>query len=110
MFTLIAQAAQPTATFNKNTLPTYFPPAAYFTDIGSLLNIIIPALVMIAALIFLAMLIFASFKILTSAGDPDKVAEGRNTATFAVIGLVIIAVSFLVVRVIGYVLGIDLPI
>ncbi|MCX7996183.1 MAG: hypothetical protein N2691_00280 [Patescibacteria group bacterium] len=102
--------AQSREGINATTLPSYFPPARYFTDIGSLLDVIVPALVMVATLGLLAMLIYASFIYLTSQGDPDKVVEARNIATYAILGLVLIMISFLIVRIIEYVFQLNLPI
>lgn len=95
---------------NATTLPSYFPPARYFVNIGSLLNVIVPALLFVATIGLLAMLIYAAFKFLTSQGEPEKVEEARNIATYAIIGMLLIFLSFLMVRVINYVFDLNLPI
>lgn len=95
--------------FNATTIPSYYPSLKYFNNIGSLVNILVPTLMLVAAFGFLAMIFYAGFKLLSSAGDPEKITEARNIITYGVIGLLIMMVSFLVVKVVEYVLGIDLP-
>lgn len=102
--TLLAQQR-----FNATTLPSYYPSLKYFNNIGSLVNLLVPLAVLGAALIFLGMIFYAAFTLLTSQGDPEKVAQGRNIITYGVIGLIVIMMSFLAVKVIEFVLGIDLP-
>jgi hypothetical protein len=57
----------------------------------------------IAAVIFI---IFGGVKFLTSGGDPKQVEGARKTITWAIIGLVLILMSFMIVRTIGEVTGV----
>lgn len=95
--------------FNATTLPTFYPSMRYFNNIGSLVNIIVSTVMLVAGIVFLGMIFYASFIMLTSTGDPEKVAQGRNIVTFGFIGLLIMLSAFLVVKVVEYFLGIDLP-
>ncbi len=95
--------------FNATTLPTYYPSMQYFNNIGSLVNIIVSTVMLVAGIVFLGMIFYAAFIMLTSTGDPEKVAQGRNIITFGFIGLLIMLSAFLVVKVVEYFLGIDLP-
>lgn len=95
------------AQINATTIPTYFPPARYFTSIGALVNTVVPALLLVAAIILLGMLLLAGYRVLTAAGNPDAITEARNTATFAIVGIVVIMLSYLIVRVVSYILGVD---
>lgn len=95
------------AQINATTIPSYFPPARYFTSIGALVNTVVPALLLIAALILLAMLFYAAYKVLTAGGNPDAITEARNTATFAIVGIVVIMLSYLIVRIVSFILGVD---
>ena len=96
------------AQLNATTLPTYFPPARSFTTIGGMVNLLVSVLVFGAGIIFLVMLFYAGFIVLTGGGDPEKMTEARNIATYAVVGLVLILTSYLIVRVIGYIFQVDL--
>ncbi len=95
--------------FNATTLPTYYPSMRYFNNIGSLVNILVSTAMLIAGIVFLGMIFYAAFIMLTSAGDPEKVAQGRNVITYGFIGLLIMLSAFLVVKVVEFFLGIDLP-
>ena len=44
------------------------------------------------------MLIMGGFRYITSGGDQKKASEARGTLTFAIIGLVVIAGAFLILR------------
>lgn len=59
-----------------------------------------------AGIICLIFVIFGGFKFLTSGGEKEKVEEGRKTITWALIGLVIIFLSFAIVRLVGSVTGV----
>jgi hypothetical protein len=48
-------------------------------------------------------IIYSGYQLLTSGGDPKKVQGGRQTLTFAIIGLIIVLSSFLIINVIGVV-------
>jgi len=79
--------------------PTIIPqgglPKAY--DIGSNLILLTFILVIILALFFL---IWGGIKWVTSSGDKTKVQAARNTMVYAIIGLVIVFLSYFVINVI----------
>lgn len=84
----------PTALGNIPTDPTEFT--------GRILTIAIG----LAGGIALIFMVFGSIKILTSAGDPKKVADGREIIIAAVAGTLFLILSVLILRFIG---GIFLP-
>jgi len=88
--------------------PTTFP-ASRFANINILLGILIPLAFIIAGLIFGSMLIVVAYTILTAAGDQEKIQKAQNTATFAVIGIVVVVVAALLVRLLGFITGIPIP-
>lgn len=45
--------------------------------------------------------IFAGIKFLTSGGDPKQVESAKKTLTFAIIGLIIVLLSFVIISVIA---------
>ncbi len=74
---------------------------------GVFANLIRVALGFAGIALFL-MLIVGGFRYITSGGDP-KAAEGaRNTLTFAILGLVLIASAFLILRFIGTFTGAEI--
>ena len=85
-----------------------FPPAK-ISNLGKILNVILPLLQIGAALLFLVMLFRATLIWITAGDKAENIAKAQNMMIFAVIGLLIVAFSFLFVKIIGYVLNINLP-
>jgi len=76
-------------------------------NIGDIISALIPYIFTIAGLILFIMLIMGGFGFLTSGGNPDKVKAAQGKLTSAVIGFVIIFVSYWLIRILEIVLGID---
>lgn len=66
---------------------------------------IIRAALMFAGIIALIFIILSGIKMVTSGGDPKAVDAAKKTLTFAIIGLVIVLLSFFIVSIIGYITG-----
>ncbi len=80
---------------------------ACIKDIVDVIKNIIRLLVPIAAVAFLIMLIFGGFQFLTSGGDPKAAAAARNTLTYAVIGIILVVISWLILLLIQNITGVD---
>lgn len=65
------------------------------------LNKVIELIYVIASIIFVFMVIISAVQWILSGGDKEKVAAARNRLTFAVIGIVLLAVAFVIIGVIG---------
>ena len=59
----------------------------------------------LAGLTAVFFIIFAGFKFLTSGGDPKQVDGARKTLTYAIAGLIIVFISFAIIKLIGTVTG-----
>jgi len=81
---------------------------AKFTNLASFLNILLPLTMVGAALIFLAMALFGGFTWLTSGGSQENLAKAQKTFINAIIGLVIVIFAFVLTKVIGYMLNVDI--
>lgn len=86
---------------------TTFPPAR-LGNIGAILNVILPLLILGAALLFLVMFLLAGFQWLTAGGSMENAKKAQKTMSFAVIGLVVVVVSYTAVKLIGVILQINL--
>jgi hypothetical protein len=75
--------------------------------IGSLISIILPYIFIGAGLALLVFLIIGGFQFLTSAGDPKSMEAGKARITQALIGFIIIFVSYWLVQIIAKILGIE---
>ncbi len=81
---------------------------ACIPDIIGIIQKIISFLAPAAAIAFLVMLIFGGFKYVTSGGDPKQTASARSTLTYAIIGIILVVVSWLILTLIGFFTGIDI--
>jgi len=81
---------------------TTFAPAK-FANIGTLLNLITPLLMVGAAVIFLVMLIMGAFTYLMAGDNPENVKKAQKTLMFSVVGLVIVISAYLIMKIIGYI-------
>ena len=88
--------------------PTTFP-AVRFANIGVLLGIIIPLAYIVGGLICGWMLIWSAYLIITASGEAENVQKAQQTATFAVIGILVIIVSAVLVNLLGFITNIDFP-
>lgn len=93
---------------NPTSIQNMFP-AARFTDLGTLLNIVTPILTILAVLILGGMLGRSALLILTAGDDAEKVAQARQTATYAVIGIIIIVSAYFIVKLVGVIFQVNIP-
>lgn len=70
-------------------------------------NVVSVALAL-AGLALFAMLIIGGFKYLTSGGDPKAAEQAKNTLTYAILGLVIMVVAYLIMRFLENLTGLTL--
>lgn len=83
-----------------------------FTDISTLLNSgaslgIVDLLFFLAGGAFTIYMLFGGITLMTSSGDPKKVAEAKQTITNAFVGLLIVIFAYWIVEFLGLFLGLD---
>lgn len=66
---------------------------------------IISSLLFVAGIALFLMLLSGGIKFITSGGDPKKLESARSTLTFAIIGIILVAASYLVLVLIGTITG-----
>jgi len=71
-------------------------PGQGFT-VEKILTQIIGWFLYVAGAIAVIYLIWAGYTYITSAGDPEKATKGRNSIVYAVIGIVVIVLSYVIV-------------
>jgi len=84
-------------------------PIAKFDSVTTLVNLIVPIMMLVGGVITLTMLLLGAYRYLTSEGNPEKISKAQNVIWYAVIGLFLIVASFILTRIIGYVLKVDMP-
>ncbi len=77
------------------------------TAISSIISLTVNILGVVGALAALLFLIWGGIKWITSGGDREKLESARRTVIFAIIGLVVIILSYVVINLVGGVLGIN---
>jgi len=68
---------------------------------------ILTVAVSLAGLALMVMLIVGGFKFLTSGGDPKATASAQQTMTYAIAGIALMAVAFLIFKIIQYFTGVN---
>lgn len=54
------------------------------------------SIISLAGIVLFVMLLFGGFKLLTSGGNPESVTSAQKTITYAIVGIAIIALSYLI--------------
>ncbi len=80
-------------------------PAARISNISTLLNLVLPLVMGGAGLVCLMMALYAAFNIMTHGDNPEALKKYYASMVFAIVGLLIVIASFLIVRVIGIMIG-----
>lgn len=79
-----------------------------FHDLGGLVSAILPVLISVAGLALFAYLIMGGIKYITSGGDEKAVMEAKKIITNALVGMIIVFVSFWIIRILETVLGLEI--
>ncbi len=76
--------------------------------LADLISFFIPYIYGIAGLVLFGLLIAGGFGFLTSAGDPDKVKGAQGKITSALVGFLIIFLSYWLVQILEVLFGIEI--
>jgi len=79
----------------------------WFTNIGTLINLLLPTFFYGAGLALLIYLVFGGVQLMLSQGEPKAIEGAKNKITGAVIGFIIIFVAYWLVVLVGKLLGIS---
>jgi putative copper export protein len=78
-----------------------------YTGLNQVLSTVFGILFLVAALLTIAYLIWGAIDYITSAGDKNKIHAARDKIIYAIIGLVVVLISFFIISVFGSVLNIN---
>lgn len=92
------------AGFKFNNVPTRYGQA----KIGDVITLALPYVYSFAGIALLIMLIAGGITLMTAAGDQNKTKQGYGMISNALIGFLIVFVSFLVVQLVEVILGIKI--
>ena len=68
------------------------------TSVQGLITNIINAVLSIVGLVAVAMLIYGGFLIMISGGEQEKYDSGKKTITYAVVGLIVVILSYAIMN------------
>ena len=109
MKNLIAQNA---IDFNqlKDAIPSLAEPfkPGPSTNVGGIISLILPYLFVIAGLLLLFYLIYGGFHMMTAANDEKGLVEAKGKITNALVGFLLLFVSYWIVQIMEYILGIQI--
>lgn len=74
-------------------------------SIGSIVSFAVAFIVVLSFLLALIFIVIGAVQWITSGGDKQKVADARNHIISAIIGLIIVALSFVIVNIVITALG-----
>jgi hypothetical protein len=75
----------------------------FFSDVQGIIDL----LVILSSIVAIVMIIVSGYTLITSTGNPDKVKQGQDTLTAALIGLVIVWIAGLIIKSILSILGVQ---
>lgn len=82
-------------------------PLVQYSDLGKLVNALLPNLMIGAGIIFFIMMLYAAFNIMNSEGNPEKYKTAKNILTASIIGFGIVFGSFFFVKLLTSILGVQ---
>lgn len=71
---------------------------ARLQDLEGVFSNVVSVVLGLAGIVLFIMLILGGFSYLTSGGDPKKVESARNTLTYAIGGVIFIALAYLILK------------
>ena len=90
--------------------PDIFAPAENFGTLADFFNMIVPNILLLAGIIFFVLLVVGGFMFIAGAGggDANQTGKGQKAITYALIGFIIIFVSYWIIKIIETVTGINI--
>ncbi|NMB56597.1 hypothetical protein GYA19_01500 [Candidatus Beckwithbacteria bacterium] len=81
---------------------------AKYENLGAVVSAVFKYFLGFTGIILFLLMLFSGFNLLTSAGNQEKIEKGQKTLTSAIIGFIIIFVSFWLMQIIQYIGGLNL--
>lgn len=80
---------------------------AKISDLGTIFENVVRLALGFAGIVLFLLLIVGGFKYMTSGGDPKAVEGAKKTLTYAIGGLIVILLSYLILVLISTITGVD---
>ncbi|MBU3957439.1 pilin [Patescibacteria group bacterium] len=75
--------------------------------INQILSKIVELIYIAAGVVFVFMVIISAFQWIVSGGEKEAVGNARNRLTHAIVGIIILGLAFVILRVIGQIIGFE---
>lgn len=88
----------------------FAPIGTTFTTFGQLVSVLLPNLYILAGLVLFFLLIFGGFSLIMGGGggNPQQAEKGKNAVTAAVVGFILIFVSWWIIQIIETITGVEI--
>lgn len=80
---------------------------AKISDLQGIFQNVVSTLLALAGIVLFVLLLSGGFKYITSGGDPKAVEGAQKTITYAIGGLILILLSYLILVLIKTITGVD---
>lgn len=80
---------------------------ATISDLEIVFGSVIKALLGLAGITLFIVLLIGGFRYITSGGDPKALEGAQKTITYAIIGLVVVLISYIILLIIKQITGVD---
>ena len=77
--------------------------------LGWLIGVIMGYVYPFAGILLFFFISSAGYDYILSQGEPEKLTSAQSKMTYALIGIILLVASYMIVRVVGAVMGLDLP-
>lgn len=92
--------------FGVITPPSFISRFGYgAVGINKVLNTIVNLIYSVSAIIVVFLFVISAVQLILSGGDKDRVGAARKRITYAIIGVVLLSLTFVILRVLGGILG-----
>ncbi len=92
------------------SIAPYFSPAATFPTIGSIINVLIPNVLILAGIALFIMIIVTGFQFISKAGklDATEFQKVSATLTAAIVGFIIVVIAYWLLKIIEITTGVKI--
>jgi hypothetical protein len=75
--------------------------------VADIISALLPYIYGLAGFLILLYAVMGGYQIMTSQGEPKAMAQGRDKITYAIVGFIIMAVSYWILQLVGQILDIQ---
>lgn len=79
-----------------------------YPSFSTLLNNLLPNLYLLSGLVIFFLIFFGGFTLIANAGNVEKQQEGKQIITGALIGFLVVVLSYLIIQIIQVVTGVPI--